>query len=98
MKVAEHKDIEDEAQTIHIPKLGTAAIDDETQTQQSMADEEINITDTVSYSNLLPGYEYTVRGILMDQETGEPVIDDGGNQVTAEKTFEPEDAEGTTDM
>lgn len=98
VKVAEHKDIEDEAQTIHIPKLGTAAIDDETQTQQSMADEEINITDTVSYSNLLPGYEYTVRGILMDQETGEPVIDDGGNQVTAEKTFEPEDAEGTTDM
>ncbi len=98
VKVAVHQDIEDEAQTIHIPKLGTTALDDETQTQQSMADEEISITDTVTYSNLLPGYEYTVRGILMDRETGEPIKDDDGNKVTAEKTFEPEDAEGTIDM
>lgn len=98
VKVAVHKNIEDEAQTIHIPKIRTAAMDDETQTQQSMADDEISITDTVSYSNLLPGYEYTVRGILMDRETGEPIKDDGGNTITSEKTFEPEDAEGTIDM
>lgn len=96
--VAEHKDIEDEPQTIHIPRIRTAAIDDETQTQQSMADEEISLTDTVSYSNLLPGYEYTVRGILMDHETGDPIRDDKGEQITAEQTFEPENAEGTIDM
>ena len=73
---AVHKDMDDEAQTIHIPKVWTEAIDEETLTHQAMADGEIGITDRIFYSNVLVGNEYTVKGVLMDHDTGEPLKDD----------------------
>ncbi|MCC8106080.1 MAG: VaFE repeat-containing surface-anchored protein [Clostridiales bacterium] len=39
------------------------------------------------YTNLVPGREYTVSGVLMDKETGEQLLDADGNTVTAERTF-----------
>ena len=52
------------------------------------------ITDTVHYKNLLTdGREYTVKGILYDKATGNPILIDG-EEVTAESTFIPEDTEG----
>lgn len=98
VKIAVHRDIEDEAQTIHIPGIHTTAMDDETMTQLSMADEEIHLTDTAAYTNLLPGYEYTMEGILMDKETGEPVKDDNGESVRAKQTFTPKKAKGEVEM
>ena len=92
--VAIHKDLEDEAQTIHIPMVFTMAADDETLTRQAMADGEISVTDVVCYSNVLPGNEYTVKGILMDRETGEELKDDNGESVKGEATFTAEEAEG----
>ncbi len=91
---AVHKDLEDKAQTIHIPKVWTEAADDETLTHQSMADGEIGVTDQIFYSNVVVGNEYTVKGILMDQETGETLKDDGGNAVTAEASFVAEETQG----
>ena len=44
------------------------------------------IIDTVSYSSLLPGKEYTVTGTLMNKKIGEPVLIDG-KKVTAGTTF-----------
>ena len=35
------------------------------------------IVDEVRYSNLLIGREYTVKGILMDKDTGKPLLVDG---------------------
>lgn len=92
--VAIHKDMEDEAQTIHIPKVRTEAEDNETLTRQAMADGEICVTDMVRYSNVLAGEEYTVKGILMDHETGEMLKDDHGKAVMAEMTFVAEGTEG----
>ncbi len=91
---AVHKDIEDEAQTIHIPKVWTQAADDETLTRQAMADGQIGVTDMVYYSNVMPGYEYTVKGILMDRKTGEELKDDQGEAVAGEVTFTADEAEG----
>ena len=53
----------------------------------------ITIEDTVSYKHLIPGEEYTIKGILMDKSTGEPFLS-GGKEVTAEVTFIPEQPDG----
>lgn len=94
---ATHADINDEAQTIHFPEVKTTAKDSETDIRNSFADEEITIVDTVSYKNVVPGKEYTVKGILMDKETGEKLLVDG-KSVKSEATFTAESAEGTVDV
>lgn len=95
--IAVHEDIEDEGQTIYFPELGTQALDGETDIQNALADEEVTIIDTVRYENLIPGTEYTVKGVLMDQETEEPLLIDG-EKVTAETTFTAEAASGSIEM
>nr|WP_303182452.1 VaFE repeat-containing surface-anchored protein [Lachnoclostridium phocaeense] len=97
VSVAEHKDIDDEGQTIYVPEIGTKAEDSETGTHDSMADKEVTIVDHVSYENLIPGKEYEVSGVLMDKETGEALLIDG-KEVTAETTFIPEKPSGTVDI
>lgn len=55
-----------------IPEIGTtAAIDDE---KEVCATEVFTLTDTVEYKHLVPGKEYTIKGILMDKATGEPFL------------------------
>ena len=95
VKIAVHADIEDERQTIYIPMITTEAKNDETGTHEGSVSERLTITDTVTYTGLVPGEEYTVKGILMDKETGEPLLAEG-QEVTAEKVFSPEEADGST--
>ena len=59
--------------------------------------EKETIVDTVSYSGLIPGKEYTVNGVLMVKSTGKPLMDDG-KEVTAELTFIPELSEGVVEL
>ena len=96
--IAEHTDITDEEQTIHFPEIGTKAMDQETNTNVSKADREITLVDTVSYSNLQPGKKYKLTGTLMDKETGEPVKDAQGKEITAETSFKPETSDGTVNV
>ena len=96
--VAQHADLKDEGQTIHIPKIGTTVSDSETGVNLSHAEKEIAVTDTVSYENLIPGKEYKLNGVLMDKETGEAVKDKEGNEITAEAFFTPKEATGTVDV
>ena len=96
--VAEHADLNDEGQTVHIPKIGTQAKDSETGVNLSPAEKEITVTDTVSFENLIPGKEYKLNGVLMDKETGEAVKDKEGNEITAEAAFTPEESSGTVDV
>lgn len=93
--IAEHKDIDDKGQTIEIVeiKIGTKAADKEDGDQVVPADEDMTIVDTVSYTHLIPGREYTVSGVLMDKATGKPLLDNG-KEVTAELTFVPDAEEG----
>ena len=95
--IAAHADIEDEGQTIYIPKIGTTAKDSETGIHNSFADDEIIIVDTVSYENLIPGKEYTLKGILMNAENGE-AVEIAEIPVAAEAVFIPKEADGTVDV
>ena len=96
--IAEHKDLNDAAQTVHIPEIGTQAKDSDTENNVSKADKKVTIIDTVSYSNLKEGKKYTVKGALMDQETGRPIVDAKGQKITAEATFVAETSSGTVDV
>lgn len=53
----------------------------------------VTITDKVSYTDLWIGKEYTVDGILMLKETGEPLLIDG-KPVTGNTTFTPTEKDG----
>ncbi len=95
--VASHADINDEGQTVSFgqPEIGTTATIDGEKTAQPA--EQITITDTVEYSGLTVGQEYTLKGVLMDKSTGEPLqVND--QQVTSEATFIPAESNGTVDV
>lgn len=98
VEVAEHKDINDEGQTIHIPAAQTTATDDSSKINVSEAKKEVSVTDTVSYRNLVPGKEYTVRGTAVDKETGEPLTDADGNELVSTAKFTAASADGSVDV
>ena len=95
--VYSHADLEDKEQTVHFPEIRTQAKDKETELQVTLAEGEKTIVDTVAYNNLIPGQEYTVKGILMNKETGEPLLVED-KEVKAETTFTPEEADGTVEL
>ena len=89
--VAEHKDINDDAQTVgvRVPKIGTKAqLNNETNTIEKGS----VVTDTVSYTGLTPGKEYTLAGELMCTETGE------STGATASARFTPENPDGRVQL
>lgn len=95
--IGSHKDLKDENQTIHSPKIGTKASDVESGTNASYAGETVTLKDTVSYENLVVGETYTIKGKLYNPETGDPILIDG-KEVTDERLFKPIKESGTTDM
>ena len=97
IEVAVHADIEDEDQTIHIIDVQTEA-ESQNGTHTAPTGSEVTIIDHVSYMNLEVGKEYKVSGKLMNKETGEPLLDADGNEITAETTFTPEEANGIVDL
>ena len=95
--VASHSDINDEGQTVTFgqPEIRTTATIDGEKTAQPS--DQVTITDTVEYSSLTVGQEYTLKGVLMDKSTGEPLqVND--QQVTSEATFIPAEASGTIEV
>lgn len=96
VEIGVHTGIEDENQTIHIIEIKTTALS-EKDNHTALAGKEIIITDTVAYENLEVGKEYTVKGKLMNKETGEALLVDG-KEVVSETTFVPEENDGTVDV
>ncbi len=97
--VATHKDLEDEGQTVKVkqpkPDLNTEAkVNGE---KEVKAKDELTLTDKVSYKNLVIGKEYTVKLVWMDKATGQPFLVEG-NQLTAEKTFVADKADGEIEL
>ena len=102
--VASHEDINDEGQTVTIkkptppappaptPKIGTTLKDD--QGVKEVEAKQVTLVDTVKYTNLKVGKEYTVSGRLMDKETGNEL----SPAVTATTKFTPTATEGTVDI
>ena len=94
--VASHEDINDEGQTVVVkspnPSIGTTLKDD--QGVKEVEAKQVTLVDTVKYTNLKVGKEYTVSGRLMDKETGKEL----SPAVTATTKFTPTATEGTVDI
>ena len=92
-ELAVHADIEDENQTVKVkvPEIGTQATVDGK--KEVTASGRVKIEDTVSYKNLTPGKEYTVKGVLMNKATGEPLLADG-KEIRSSFTFKPDKPDG----
>ncbi|WP_368265306.1 VaFE repeat-containing surface-anchored protein, partial [Enterococcus innesii] len=48
--------------------------------------EAIVVKDSVSYTNLFVGKEYTISGVLMNKATNAPILQDG-KEITSTLTF-----------
>lgn len=96
--VARHQNLEDEAQTVHIPAIATTLGDRQDGGHDALAADNITLTDHVVYKNLLPGKEYVLKGVLMDLQTGEKALDDAGHEIAAQATFTPEASDGMTEV
>ncbi len=96
-ELAVHADINDEAQTVYFPKIHTSAKDKDTGGHTGSIRQNAVIIDTVTYSNLIPGKEYGISGILMDKDTKKPLLTDG-KEVRAETVFVPENPEGEVEL
>lgn len=94
--VISHSDIDDEGQTIHFPKIVTQAKTNEG-LQETLVGNTVTVTDVVSYTNLVVGKEYTVKGKLMNKETGEELLVNGA-PITQEVTFIPDNSRGSVNL
>ena len=95
--VATHADINDEGQSVHKLKIGTTLTGADKSGKTVAADSEIELIDTVSYENLIPGQEYTIEGKLVNKD-GDQVMDKDGKPSVASTTFTPDKANGTVDI
>ena len=68
----------------------TASIDGK---KEVGATEVFTLEDVVEYKHLVPGKEYTVKGVLMDKTTGEPLLIDE-KEIRSETTFTPDEPTG----
>ena len=95
IKVAEHKDIEDEGQTVTITEriitMHTTAIDKATGEKTIEADDEVTIVDTVTLDGLEKDVKYTLKGWQMvKSENTELLVN--GKRVENNLTFTAEDS------
>lgn len=88
---ADEQVIEINAVNDMIPELKTTAtIDGE---KEAEVKDEITIEDVAEYKHLVPGKEYTIRGVLMNKATNEPFKVDG-KEIASEVIFVPEKPNG----
>ena len=100
VEVTSHEDISDEGQSVKIPQIHTTATDSQTKDKEGVISEETKLTDVVSYKNLLPGKEYTVKGTVMvkTEDSVTAALDKDGNAVESELTFTAEKEDGDVSL
>ena len=86
--VGRHEDIDSPEQSVYKPEIGTQAKDKETGKQEVVANDQRVLTDTVRYTNLIPGREYVVEGSFVRKSDPTKVV------ATAKTTFKAEAANG----
>lgn len=92
VKISENKEIiEITVENDKIPELKTTATIDGK--KEVGATEVFTLEDVVEYKHLVPGKEYTVKGVLMDKATGEPLLIDE-KEIRSETTFTPDEPTG----
>ncbi|WP_392399119.1 VaFE repeat-containing surface-anchored protein [Corynebacterium lehmanniae] len=88
-KIAEHKEINDQDQTVRNPKISTNAnfANGAQEVKNGVA-----VVDTVTYEGLVPGKVYTLTADLINKADGETVLGSGN------KTFIPTEPNGSEDV
>ncbi|MDO4536654.1 MAG: VaFE repeat-containing surface-anchored protein [Coriobacteriales bacterium] len=92
--VAAHNDLNDEAQTVYRPSIGTTLTTTE-HSHSCPAHTSVTLNDRVDYKGLCVGVPYTITGTLMDYDTKQPVTDKDGNEVRTSQVFTPCETSGT---
>ena len=94
--VASHEDLDDFGQTVRVvePSVSSVATATSDGRKSLVADPVASVSDTIAFANLVPGEEYTVRGVLMHRATGKPLAS-AGAPVTAETSFAPDTGHGS---
>lgn len=97
-EIASHKDLADEGQTVtvmkEVPQIHTT-LTGANNAKAVKPETSVKVTDTVRYSGLKPGTEYTLSGDLHKVNANGT---DGGVVAKAEKKFTPEKSEGTVTL
>lgn len=91
--IAVHEDLTDEDQTIHFPQLQTTASDAGIEDKSGKR----IIKDSVSYSNVVPGEELVITGVLIDKQSKQP-LRNGDDEVTGKAVFVPDHEKGTQEV
>lgn len=98
IEMCTHADIEDEAQTVKFPNIGTQIRNNNETAFVSPYDENVRLIDTVKYADIPVGNDYVLVGKLINSITGEVLKDKDGNEITSKSRFTAEGIEGTTDV
>ena len=96
--LASHADLEDEGQTVRIPRIRTEMMGD---LEHEADAEDLALTDVVRYEGLEPGREYELLGTLRERDgsgEGTPLLDADGEAVASSVAFTPDAHEGTVEV
>lgn len=100
VRVGSHADLTDEGQSVSVPAIATTLSDATGAKEATVTSDSfpIELTDTVSYRNLVAGKEYALKGTLhvkgADGSDAGVLMGADGNPVESAATFTPEASDG----
>ena len=94
--VISHENIEDDSQTVSVISLSTTATDNSDGDKILAYNQDVEIKDVVDYC-LKKDMEFTIKGVVMNKNTKEPLLVDG-KKVEQIITLTPDSACGATEM
>ena len=90
-EVAVHTDIEDKDQTVSVIDISTTATDETTGTHEMTLGDNVVLSDKVDYINLTVNSKYTIKGSVIDKESGNVIAN-------AETEFTPVNSTDATNV
>lgn len=84
--IAEHKNPNDEGQTVHFPTIRTTAVAQSTGDHVAQATKSLKITDMVTMTSLCVGDTYKITATLMDKASGKALKVNGADVIVT-KSF-----------
>ncbi len=88
-----HKDINDNGQTVHISDMGTT-LTGVNNSKSVDPNDSITLTDEISYKNFEVGRDVKFSGVLMDKATNKAILDNNGKEIKAESVQTITSADG----
>lgn len=96
--VAAHEDPTSQDQSVSFASIGTTLVDAADSDHHITSHDEIQLIDTVSYEGLESGTPYTLKGHLVDGQTGNELVQEDGSPLIASIEFVADQPSGTVDV